>query len=191
MLAELDAVHRLARHLVRRGESVSVDDVVQETYLRALEGLKNFTLDAELGVRPWLFRILHHVVIRRATKERRDRQRELEVAREEPGADEFAWTELADLQVDWDNVDERLAAAIAELEEPLHSTFLLLAAGELSYKEIALSLEIPIGTVMSRIARARRRLIVKLAGLSSERRRRSADGREAPGRREARESIDG
>jgi RNA polymerase sigma-70 factor (ECF subfamily) len=193
MLAELDSVHRLARHFVRRGCGVSVDDVVQETYLLALQGLQNFRLDADLGVRPWLFRILHRVVIRRATKDRRDREREIEVSRDDRASveEDGAWLATANARIDWDRVDGRLAAAIEELADPLRSTFLLLAVGELSYKEIAAATDVPIGTVMSRIARARRHLIDALDELARDRGLRRSETRDERTRRpEASGNVD-
>jgi RNA polymerase sigma-70 factor, ECF subfamily len=165
LLAELDAVHRLAMHMVRNG--AVADDVVQETYLCALQGLHGFTLNDDLGVRPWLFRILHHVVIKRGVKDRRGRERDLEVGEQQPRVSDDVWS-TSESQIDWERVDGRLKLAIDGLAEPLRSTFLLLAVGELSYKEIAAAMQVPIGTVMSRLSRARRQLMLSLGDLAQE-----------------------
>lgn len=163
LLSELDAVHRLARHLTR-GDWSLADDVTQETFLRALQGLHTFQLDASIGVRPWLFRILHNVVVRRANKGNRDADREREVGRAEAQSDaDFDVSAGDDTRIDWDGVDQHLKAAIDELPLPLRTTFLLQAVAELSYKEIAAATEVPIGTVMSRLSRARRQLLSRLS----------------------------
>ena len=61
-LEEIDAVDRVARSLVRRG--AEADDLVQETYLRALKSSDGFELQS-FGIRPWLLRILHNVHLNR------------------------------------------------------------------------------------------------------------------------------
>ena len=64
--------------------------------------------------------------------------------------------------VDWDDVDERLAAAVRALPDEFRAPFLLFAVEDLKYREIAAVLDVPIGTVMSRLARARRQLMERL-----------------------------
>ena len=159
-LAELDAVYRLAFHLARRPGDA--DDLVQETYLRAFKSASTYR-PTERGVRPWLFKILHNVLNTRALQDQR--QRSLE---ELAGESEAAATDLADL--DWERVDERLKEAIDALSPAHRTAFLLCAVERLTYQEIADVTGVPIGTVMSRLHRARSQLAARLAPLSVERR---------------------
>ncbi len=166
---ELDAVHRLACHL--RSRSDAVDDLVQETYLRAFSSTKSgdFTL-TEHGLRPYLFKILHNVVYSRALKAQHDPSATHALIAD--AADEVesngGCSQLSD--VDWDQVDDRLKRAIESL--PLaHRTVLLLCAVEgLRYREIADVMQVPVGTVMSRLHRARQLLCKQLSSLTAERR---------------------
>jgi len=164
-LAEMDAVHRMAYHLARHPDDAA--DLVQETYLRALRAFKTFEL-RDGGIRPWLFKILHNVFYTRIAQQRRqpttsDMQRDAEdeaATRESP-----AW-DLASL--DWEYVDDRLKHAIEELPEHYREVLLLWAVEGLKYREIGEILEVPLGTVMSRLYRARAILTRQLAELAQE-----------------------
>ena len=120
-------------------------------------------------MRPWLLKILHNVFL---TKIKR--------ARLEPIATGFA-EDLAEKQeehsdltgqalddLDWEQVDERLKSAIHDLPLAYRSVFLLSAIEDLKYREIAETLEMPIGTVMSRLFRARTMLLESLTDLAAE-----------------------
>lgn len=165
-LAEMDAVYRMAMHLVRQPDDAA--DLVQETYLRALAAEATFEL-RDRGIRPWLFKILHNAFFTRIDKERRapslaeDLRTETVAAEldEEPPA----W-DLASL--DWEQVDERLKAAIGALDERYREVLLLWAVEGLRYREIADVLDVPLGTVMSRLYRARAILSQELAPLARE-----------------------
>ncbi len=170
-LEQLDAVYRLAMQLVRHPDEAS--DLVQETYLKALRVADRFREQGG-GMRPWLFKILHNVFYSRL-----DRQKRSPVAVEEvhgatsaePGPDqpEPAW----DLRtLDWEHVDERLKAALEELRPEYRTVLLLWGVEGLKYREIAEVQDIPIGTVMSRLHRARSILAGQLADLAEETRRR-------------------
>ena len=165
ILAELDAVHRLACHLTRG--RVESDDCVQETYLRALKSRATFTLAAH-GVRPWLFKILHNVIIARASRAKREREVLDELPFASPAREPCE--EISGGAIDWEQVDERLKLAIAELPLVYRSTFLLSVLEGLRYREIAEVTEVPIGTVTSRLARARAALALRLADVAGERR---------------------
>ena len=161
-------MYRMAMHLSRHPDTAS--DLVQETYLKAFKAEGRFELrDVEKGVRPWLFKILHNTFY---TKVQRDkREANLGDDLPEPGvASEQddpppAW-DLASL--DWEQVDERLKAAIEELPDHYREVLLLWAVEGLKYKEVAEVLEVPIGTIMSRLYRARGILSEKLADLAAE-----------------------
>jgi RNA polymerase sigma-70 factor (ECF subfamily) len=66
------------------------------------------------------------------------------------------------IPLDWDSLDERLKGALENLQEEYQIVLLLWAVEDLSYKEIADVLDIPIGTVMSRLHRARQKLSAQL-----------------------------
>lgn len=165
-LAELDAVHRMAFHLARQPDLAS--DLVQETYLRALKAEHTFEL-RERGIRPWLFKILHNVFYTHAGKKQR-----APALIENPGEDltsattdqaEPAW-DLASL--DWEQIDDRLKHAIDDLPENYRTVLLLWAVEGLKYREIADVLDIPLGTIMSRLHRARAILMERLGDMARE-----------------------
>ena len=152
-LAEIDAVDRVARSLVRSG--AEADDLVQETYLRALKSCDGFELQS-FGIRPWLLRILHNLHVNRVKREQK-----------QPAATAAEHLELmaadpAPPPAEGFN-DVHLDRALDELPPELRSILILWAVDELSYKEIADVVGIPIGTVMSRLYRARQRLTTLLA----------------------------
>jgi RNA polymerase sigma-70 factor (ECF subfamily) len=173
-MTELDAVYRFACHLARRREEA--EDLVQETYLRALKSCGSF-VPAEHGIRPWLFKILHNLVNTRLAKGARDRkllaaygaEQDLETAQPDGRAE-------TDEAVNWDNVDQRLKAAVLELPLAYRVVFLLSAVEGLKYREIADLTEVPIGTVMSRLSRARQNLADRLGDLAAENNLRSRSG---------------
>jgi RNA polymerase sigma-70 factor (ECF subfamily) len=165
-IAELPAVYRMAFHWTSNG--ADADDLVQETFLRAFKAEDSFKL-GEMGVRPWLLRILHNAFLTRIKRARLEpvasEMAEEFAERREEDAD-LAGQALADL--DWEQVDERLKSAIEELPLTYRTVFLLSAIEGLKYREIAEVLEMPIGTVMSRLFRARTMLLEQLADLAGE-----------------------
>ncbi len=165
-LAELDAVHRMAFHLARDREVA--EDLVQETYVKALAAEDRFEL-RERGIRPWLFKILHNVFYTRIGKDRRaptlmdDLQHH--AASHELDQPAPCW-DLASL--DWEQVDDRLKRALDELPEHYRLVLLLWAVEGMKYREIADVLAVPLGTVMSRLYRARATLSEQLTELAQE-----------------------
>ncbi len=163
-LAELEAVHRLAHHLAPRTQDA--DDWVQETYLRALKSSGGFA-PGPRGIRPWLFKILHNVRNTRLARQGRAPVASDELdGRADESADGSAggragWVALAD--VDWEQIDGRLRREIDALPDAQRVAFLLFAVEDLAYREIADVTGVPIGTVMSRLHRARRALAAGLA----------------------------
>lgn len=167
---EIDAVHRMALHLARHPDDAN--DLVQETYLRAFRGEGTFTL-GERGIRPWLFKILHNVFFTRKDRQKREPMLSEDLGAftasnggdGQPGGDGPAW-DLASLN--WEQVDDRLKHAIDELPEHYRAVLLLWAVEGLKYREIADVLEVPLGTVMSRLFRTRSLLAERLSGLAAE-----------------------
>jgi RNA polymerase sigma-70 factor (ECF subfamily) len=166
-LPHLDAIYRMAMQLARHPDDAQ--DLVQETYLRALRASDRYEQQGG-GIRPWLFKILHNVFYSRIDKAKRQAKysNDLDQAPSgEPAPDEPspAWS-LADL--DWEQVDEKLKAAIEALKPEYASVLLLWGVEGLKYREIAEIQDIPIGTVMSRLHRARSILAEQLADFAEE-----------------------
>ena len=193
-LAEVDAVHRLAFHLSR--DRHEAEDLVQETYLRALRSADGFA-PREHGVRPWLFKILHNILHTRRSKDRRAGDALRRLAREpleqNGHADRLAsapghgTSDGRAAGVDWDGLDERLCRAIRSLPVTHRTVFLLSAVEDLKYREIADVVGVPVGTVMSRLSRARAALAAQLVDLAAERNlhRGPPAGRPSPAERTA------
>jgi RNA polymerase sigma-70 factor (ECF subfamily) len=150
-LPYLDDAYTLARYLLR--DPNDAEDAVQECYLRAL---KHFDSYRGPAIKPWLFAILRNVC--RAEYARRASS----PATTDDLADDAEQTPL------WHEAQEtpetqllrrRDAATIRRLvialDEPFRETFVLREIHNLSYREIADIVEAPVGTVMSRLARAR------------------------------------
>ena len=168
-LDQMDTLYRVANRLTRDAERAG--DLVQETFLRAFRSRDAFDLQ-EHGIRPWLLRIMRNLHLSKADRDRRqpiavdgETLDALNTADPSLGAGDAA--AAGDLEavgpapaapLNWDQLDERLKAALENLQEEYQMVLLLWAVEELSYKEIADVLEIPIGTVMSRLHRARQKL---------------------------------
>jgi len=166
-LEHLDAVHRMAMHLAREPNEAA--DLVQETYLRALKSSDGFE-ERGGGIRSWLFTILHNTFYSRVKRAKRSPmavEAFFGEASAEPGPDEppAAW-DLASF--DWEHVDGRLREAIDELRPEHREALLLWGVEGLKYREIAAITGVPIGTVMSRLHRARKILADQLAPITGE-----------------------
>jgi RNA polymerase sigma-70 factor (ECF subfamily) len=145
MAADLAAMRRYARSLARNGEDA--DDVVQDALLRAIERQQTFL--PERSRRRWLLAIVHNVFIsgkrREAAEMRRnDRLAEMMIDNIVPEQEQEQRTRLA-----------QLARAFADLPDHHRAILHLIVIEGLSYQEAADVLEVPIGTIMSRLARAR------------------------------------
>jgi RNA polymerase sigma-70 factor (ECF subfamily) len=151
-LPHLDDVYTLARYLLR--DAVDAEDAVQECYLRAL---KHFDSYRGPAMKPWLFAILRNVCraeyARRANAPAAALDDVPDNAEQAPlwhEAQETPETQMV-RRFDADTI-RRLVAALVE---PFRETFVLREIHNLSYREIANVAEVPVGTVMSRLARAR------------------------------------
>jgi RNA polymerase sigma-70 factor (ECF subfamily) len=157
-LDQIDTLNRVAGRMTRDPERGA--DLVQETYLRAFRARDSFDLQ-QYGIRPWLLRIMHNLHVSRGERERRQPAavdgETLDGIDGSYAPDPPHWDTL-----DPDDLDQNLAKALEGLQTEYQLVLLLWAVEGLSYKEIAASLDIPIGTVMSRLHRARQRLSTEL-----------------------------
>jgi RNA polymerase sigma-70 factor (ECF subfamily) len=156
-LPHLPMVYRVAERLTRNPHAA--EDLVQETYLRAYKAFAEFEL-REFGIIPWLLRILHNTHLNMQARERRiPRARDGQSL--DPGQEPEAGNQavVGTLEIDFEQVDDEVKAAIDALRPEYRAVVLLWATMELSYQEIAEILEVPIGTVMSRLHRARAQLM--------------------------------
>jgi RNA polymerase sigma factor (sigma-70 family) len=150
----------LHRYVARRLGDVEADDVVAECFLAAFGRRDRYDLD-RADARPWLYGIAANVI----GKHRRAEIRLLR-ALARTGADPAAecHADRVESQVAAAVLHRKLAAVLAGLPAGDREVLLLIAWADLSYAEVAQALAIPVGTVRSRLSRARRKLRAALAG---------------------------
>jgi len=159
-----DQVYRVARRLV--GTREEAEDLVQQTYERAFRAWRQFTPGTNL--RAWLLRILTNLNIDRGRRQQRTPQ----TTSIDEAADYFLYNSL-EAATPEDNPDEErvleklsqdsIVEALADVPHDFRDTVVLVDIGEFSYADAAQILDIPIGTVMSRLHRGRRILKKNLA----------------------------
>jgi RNA polymerase sigma-70 factor (ECF subfamily) len=157
VLCHLDLVYRVARRLT--GDQHEAEDLVQETYLLAHRSFAEFELRAH-GAKAWLLKILHNVWVNRLRSDARAPTLTADLSLDDFAA-ELAHDGLSAMgpgPIDWDGFDEDLKWAIEDLLPEYRSVLLLWALGDLSYKEIGDVVGCAVGTVMSRLHRARQKL---------------------------------
>ncbi len=148
-LAEL----RRAARLLSRGHA---DDLVQETFLRAFQARDRYRLGS--NARAWLYKILTNAAHSARRRELRDLRLRERYASEPMPADNTVTVDRPSLP----KSRAALGSALAALPEPYRRVVEMTDVDGLSYREVAARLDVPIGTVMSRLHRARRRLRVAL-----------------------------
>ena len=162
-LALADQVYRVARRLVATREEA--EDLVQDTYGRAFRSWRSYTPGTNL--RAWLLRILTNLNLDRG----RRKQRAPDIQPLEEG-DYFLYNKLEEASrepvSDQDAVVERLSqddvvTALSEVPHDFRDVVVLVDIGDFTYQDAAQILDIPIGTVMSRLHRGRRILKSALA----------------------------
>ena len=158
-LAEIDSLYRFARRLTRDG--LRADDLVQETYARALKNREKFK-PREFGIKPWLLRMMYNLHLNRSGREKHQPKAVDDLALESAPSSVVDSTPID--PASFQAMDQELVQALDELPEDYRAVILLWAVEGLSYKEIGDTLDIPLGTVMSRLHRARRRLADQLHG---------------------------
>lgn len=166
----LDAVYRFSLRLT--GNEAEADDLTQETYLRAYRHWDTYTRGT--SCRSWLFTICRNAFLR--GRERRDRrmesfESELDVAVEAIASAEV----LAEIRNEdperrfFDSfIDAEVDAAVTRLPDEFRQAVVLSDLEGLSYAEVAEVLEVPVGTVKSRLYRGRRLLAAALRDYATE-----------------------
>ena len=158
-----DQVYQVARRLI--GTREEAEDLMQETYARAFRSWRTFTPGTNL--RAWLLRILTNLNIDRGRRQQRTPQM---TSLDEKG-DYYLYDRLEEAEgkpLDEERVIEKLSQdsivdALAQVPHDFRDVLVLVDIGDFSYADAAQILDIPIGTVMSRLHRARRILKGELA----------------------------
>jgi RNA polymerase sigma factor (sigma-70 family) len=165
VLPHLDDARSLARHIT--GNAADADDVVQDACLQALRAIVGF---ADGNARAWVLTIVRHSAYRWM---RKNRPQALVLVDD---LDAAACTQAAIAGMGGKTPEaaliakrdaECVEAAIAAIPAPFRETVVLREIDGLDYRAIAQRTEVPLGTVMSRLARARRRLVAAVVGTAS------------------------
>jgi RNA polymerase sigma-70 factor (ECF subfamily) len=158
-LASVDSLYRTALRLTR--VKADAEDLVQETYLKAFRAADRF--EPGTNLRAWLFTILHNTARNRA----RDRAKDAitydsDTVERAADAPLHGIADTPETLLLRETLAPELQAAIDELPEAFRQAVWLRDVEEFSYAEIAAVLDVPAGTVMSRISRGRRMLFERL-----------------------------
>lgn len=154
-----DEIHRY----LRRRLPADAEELAAEVFVAAFDGRARFRAPAGGSARPWLYGIASNLLYKRRRREARALR-----ALARWAADPAAVDDPADAgpRIDADRQSAALAAALGRLRPDDRNVLLLFALADLSYDEIANALEIPLGTVRSRLARARRECGLDLGGMT-------------------------
>jgi len=165
-----DQLYNFARWLTQ--DTAEAEDLVQETYAKALRGFSSFRPGTNF--RAWMYRILRNSFLSSRTGLK------TMVAIDEEGVDEVlpAGNETPETILIVQADKETVQRGLEELPVPLREILLLCEVEEMSYQEISETLAIPIGTVMSRLFRARKALrgLLQQAAQPSGRQPRASHG---------------
>ena len=169
-LSHIDSLYGMALRLTRR--PADAEDLVQDTYLKALRASGQFERGTNL--KAWLFTILHNTF---RNMRRHDGRNPVDVDSEkvEQAADRAAAEQTPEQLLTRATLDVDLQAALDSLPDVFRQAVWLRDVEEFSYAEIARMLDVPAGTVMSRISRGRRLLYERL----------TVSGRAVPSKHEA------
>ena len=154
------ALHEAARRLT--GSTDDAADLVQDAVMRAWTFWDRF--EPGSNARAWLQRILMNTFINAYRKQRREREL-FRAAGEESRRHAFTAADLNDAERE--GLGDEVGAALAALAPEFRAVVELVDLGDLSYREVAAKLGCPIGTVMSRLHRARKQLQESLSGYAS------------------------
>ena len=158
-LSHLDSLYGAALRLTR--QPADAEDLVQETYLKALRASDSFA--AGTNLKAWLFTILHNTW-RNVVRDRSRSPVDVDSEAVERAHDQAGDRDSPERLLTRRAMGEGLRAALDSLPPAFREAVWLRDVEEFSYAEIARMLDIPMGTVMSRISRGRRLLHQKLTG---------------------------
>jgi RNA polymerase sigma-70 factor, ECF subfamily len=159
-LSYVDSLYGTALRLTRRPQDA--EDLVQETYLKAFRASQQFERGTNL--KAWLFTILHNTF---RNMRRHDVRNPVDVNSEtvEQAVDRAGEENSPEQLLTRATLDADLQAALDDMPENFRQAVWLRDVEEFPYADIARMLDVPIGTVMSRISRGRRLLYERLAGV--------------------------
>ena len=154
-MPHMNDIYRTAMRLL--GAATGADDVVQDVYLQAWKSFSQF--EKGTNCRAWLFKILFHTLFHY-------RRKWLNVRMIQGPDDVIDQTASPEPALSEHITDEEILAALDEIPHDFRAVALLVDVEEFSYKEAATILNVPIGTVMSRLSRSRKLLRERLAGMA-------------------------
>lgn len=164
-LPHMDAVYRFALRLA--GSADAANDLVQETFLRAYRSWDQYTLGT--SCKSWLFTICRNVFLRQRERAKRHDEILTTKAVDDPGSVSrenpvFAASKDVDPEGSFFGqiIDAKVLEAVEDLQEEYRVALVLSDIEGLTYQEIAEALDVPVGTVKSRLFRGRRQLQEKL-----------------------------
>ena len=170
-IPHMDAVYRFALRLA--GTQDGAEDLVQDTYFRALGAWEQYTPGTRC--KSWLFTICKNVFLRQRKRRQRHHEILAEMAYEDPRAlsrqaSVFGASKAEDPEGEFFRsiVDDEILRAIDDLRDEYRIAVVLSDLEGLSYNEIAEVMEIPVGTVKSRLSRGRRQLRERLRAYAVE-----------------------
>jgi RNA polymerase sigma-70 factor (ECF subfamily) len=163
-LPHLDSLYRTGMRMTRNREEA--EDLVQETYMKAFRSFRTFQPDT--NIRAWLFKIMTNSYINRYRKnsaeppKARFQDVKAFLSSAEAAETTAAVEDMQDFKLD-ERLDGEVKQALDELPDEFRMVVVMALVEGLSYKEVARALDIPIGTVMSRLYRGRQALKQRLA----------------------------
>lgn len=153
------------------GNTAHAEDLVQDTYFKAWQNFEKFEIGTNF--KAWIFKILTFLY-RNERRSAKHREQTVDFAANDLIEAHAEGEPTATPELDWnklypDLVEDEFKQALDRLSEDQRSVFLIVTLGELSYQECAEALDIPIGTVMSRLFRARKILQDELTAYARNR----------------------
>jgi RNA polymerase sigma-70 factor (ECF subfamily) len=162
----VDALYATALRLTRN--PADAEDLVQDTYVKAFRAADRFEPDTNL--KAWLFTILHNTFLNTRRRASKEPLVDSETVEQAPAPDSGPQASPEQLLLR-ETLDADLQAALDSLPDAFRQAVWLRDVEEFSYQEIADMLQVPVGTVMSRISRGRHLLYQRLVGRSERFRR--------------------
>lgn len=156
-MPHLNDLYRTALRVI--ANAAEAEDLVQETYLQAWKSFDRF--EPGTNCRAWLFKILFHVI-------HHHRRKAFRISYLGEGEAILENTLVYEAPIPQQLSDEDVLQTLQRIPEQYREVVLLADVEEFSYKEVAETLNIPVGTVMSRLSRGRSQLRAHLAGVAQE-----------------------